>query len=54
MQRTLTDTDTDTAFGIENDIVYKEERTKCMCIKPSVMKDLYVPMFHLGYLNIKL
>ena len=24
-----------------------------MCIKPSVMKDLYVPMFHLGYLNIK-
>ena len=42
------------AFGIENYIVYKEERTKCMCIKPSVMKDLYVPMFHLGYLNIKL
>ena len=26
---------------------------KCMCVKPSVMKDLYVPTFHLGHLNIK-
>ena len=41
------------AFGIANDIVYNEEKTKCMCIKPSVMKDLHVAMFHLGYLNIK-
>ena len=24
-----------------------------MCVKPSVMKDLYVPTFHLGHLNIK-
>ena len=37
----------------ENDIVYNEEKTKCMCVKPSVMKDLYVPTFHLGHLNIK-
>ena len=41
------------AFGIENDIVCNEEKTKCMCVKPSVMKDLYVPTFHLGHLNIK-
>ena len=40
-------------FGIENDIVYNEEKTKCMCVKPSVMKELYVPTFHLGHLNIK-
>ena len=33
--------------------MYNEEKTKCMFINPSVMKDLYVPMFHLGYLNIK-
>ena len=25
---------------IENDIVYNEEKTKCMRVKPSVMKDL--------------
>ena len=31
------------AFGIENDIVYKE-KTKSMCVKPSVMKDLYVQL----------
>ena len=24
-----------------------------MCVKPSVMKDLYVPTFHLCYVNIK-
>ena len=41
------------AFGIENDIVYNEEKTTCMCVKPSVMKDLYVPTFHLRHLNIK-
>ena len=40
------------AFGIENDIVYNE-KIKCMCVKPSVMKDLYVPAFHLCHLNIK-
>ena len=40
------------AFLIENDIVYIEEMTKCTCVKPSVMKDLYVPTFHLGHLNI--
>ena len=40
------------AFGIENDIVYNEEKTKCMNVKPSVMKNLYVPTFHLGHLNI--
>ena len=39
-------TDTCVAFGNENDIVHNEEKTKCMYIKPSVMKDLYVPMFH--------
>ena len=42
------------AFGIENDIVYNKEKTKCMCIKPSVRKDLYVPAFHLGHLTIKI
>ena len=41
------------AFGIKNDIVYNEQKTKCMCIKPSVMKNLYIAMFHLGHLNIK-
>ena len=41
------------AFGIENDIVYNDEKTKCMCVKLSVMKDLYVPTFHLGHLNVK-
>ena len=46
-------TDTCVAFGNENDIVYNEEKTKCMSIKSSVMKDLHVAMFHLGYLNIK-
>ena len=40
-------------FAMENDILYNEEKTKCMCIKPFVMNDLYVPMFHLGHLNIK-
>ena len=31
--------------NIENDIVYNEEKTMCMCIKPSVMKHLYVLSF---------
>ena len=30
------------SFGIENDILYNEEKTKPMCVKPSVMKDLYM------------
>ena len=43
------------AFGIEN-TVYNEEWTKCMCIKHSVMIDLYVPAFHLGHpkVNVKI
>ena len=40
-------------FDIENDIVYNEKKTKCMCIKPSVMADLDLPAFHLGDLIIK-
>ena len=41
------------AFDIDNDIVYNKEKTKCMCIKPSLTKYLYVPQFYLGHLKIK-
>ena len=53
MVRLIIDSCICVTFGIDNDIVYNEKKTMCMCIKSSIMNDLYVPKFHLGHLKIK-
>jgi hypothetical protein len=30
-------------YGFENEVLYNIKKTKCMCIKPDILKNLYVP-----------